>query len=160
MSSLEVDKIWKYYMYMSVHTRSMSLSKADDSGLFCKRLTPSLSLPTYTLICPFIRWWCWGGLAKWTCRLQENAGGLYSRGSGTGCTYQQEQGGMRVSESSRALSNFPWYHLLGWPQAHSVLRLLHLPIWEKPRYKAWVKGEATSSLGRTQFKPCIYYMNS
>lgn len=74
-------------------------------------------------------------------------------------TSQQGKVGTCVSESSRALPNFPWCHLLGWPQAHSVLLLLHAPVWEEPRYKAWVKREAISSLGlasgRTRLGPAF-----
>lgn len=71
-------------------------------------------------------------------------------------TSQQGKVGTCVSESSRALPNFPWCHLLGWPQAHSVLLRLHAPVWRshdtrhewnvKPS-AVWVWHQAELDLG-------------
>lgn len=114
-SSLKVDKVWKYYICMSVHTltQSTSLSRMEEKWLSWKELKSSLSLPTHMLTCPFKRWGCWKGyFPGWNCRLRH--GGLlatYTPESEEVATQTSQQGQevTCISENNKALPNFSWH---------------------------------------------------
>lgn len=114
-SSLKVDKAWKYYICMSIHTLTQStpLSRMDEKWLSWKGLKSSLSLPTHMLTYLFKRWGCWKGyFLGWTCRLWD--GGLldtYIPESEEVAmqTSQQGQEVTCISENNRALPNFSWH---------------------------------------------------
>lgn len=124
-SSLGVDKVWKYYICMSVHTltQSTSLSRIDERGLSWKGFKSSLSLPTHRhmLMCPFKRWGYWESCYPgWTCRLQGSAGGLFAAHIPEAqevATQASQQGreSTCVSENSRAPRVSPDVRLPGWP---------------------------------------------
>lgn len=97
-------------MYMSVHTQSMSLSRVDERWLSCKGLKSSLCLHTHLFV-PLkddsAEMDLQDRLADSRIMLVACCAYIPEAQELTTHTSQQGQVGMCISESSRALPNFP-----------------------------------------------------